>query len=61
MPTGVTPSLSPLSSPAGLVYRYVIESPDRSPQELKTFEDWVLERDYSRFRAWRTIPASAAR
>ena len=23
-----------------------IESPDRTPQELKTFEDWVLEREY---------------
>ena len=45
-PTGVTPSLSPLSSPSGLVYRYVIQSPDRSPQELKTYEDWVIERAY---------------
>jgi heavy metal efflux system protein len=45
-PTGVTPTLSPLSSPSGLVYRYVIESPDRSPQELKTFEDWVIQREY---------------
>src|SRR5262249_44272826 len=27
-PTGVTPTLAPLSSPSGLVYRYVIESPD---------------------------------
>ena len=45
-PTGVTPSLSPLSSPSGLVYRYVVESPDRSPQDLKTIESWVLERAY---------------
>jgi heavy metal efflux system protein len=45
-PTGVTPTLAPLSSPSGLIYRYVIESPDRSPQELKTFEDWVIEREY---------------
>src|SRR5580700_5081290 len=45
-PVGVTPSLAPLASPSGLVYRYVIESPDRSPQELKTIEDWVLERQY---------------
>ena len=29
-------SLAPLSSPSNLVYRYVIESPDRTPQELKT-------------------------
>src|ERR1700688_2089177 len=46
LPTGVMPGLSPLSSPSGLVYRYVIESPDRSPQELKTFEDWVIQRAY---------------
>src|ERR1035441_3793195 len=45
-PTGVTPTLSPLASPSGLVYRYVLESPDRTPQELKTFEDWVIEREY---------------
>jgi cobalt-zinc-cadmium resistance protein CzcA len=35
-----------LSSPSNLVYRYVIESPDRTPQELKTYEDWVIERAY---------------
>jgi cobalt-zinc-cadmium resistance protein CzcA len=46
VPAGVTPGLAPLFSPSGLVYRYVIESPDRTPQELKTIEDWVLERGY---------------
>jgi cobalt-zinc-cadmium resistance protein CzcA len=46
LPTGVTPSVAPLFSPSGLVYRYVLESPDRSPQELKTIEDWVIERAY---------------
>jgi heavy metal efflux system protein len=46
LPPGVTPSMSPLFSPSGLVYRYVLESPDRSPQELKTIEDWVVERAY---------------
>ncbi len=45
-PQGVSPTLSPLASPSGLVYRYVLESPDRTPQELKTFEDWVIEREY---------------
>src|ERR1700760_3242494 len=40
-PQGVTPTLAPLASPSGLVYRYVLESPDRTPQELKTFEDWA--------------------
>ena len=46
LPAVVQPSMAPLFSPSGLVYRYVIESPDRSPQELKTYEDWVIERQY---------------
>ncbi len=50
LPSGITPSMSPLFSPSGLVYRYVIESPDRSPQELKTIEDWVVERAYRSVR-----------
>jgi cobalt-zinc-cadmium resistance protein CzcA len=49
-PTGVTPTLAPLSSPSGLVYRYVLQSPDRSAQDLKTFEDWVIERQYKQVR-----------
>ncbi|HEY4934866.1 MAG TPA: CusA/CzcA family heavy metal efflux RND transporter [Terriglobales bacterium] len=53
LPTGVTPSMAPLFSPSGLVYRYVLESPDRSPQELKTIEDWVVE------RAYRSVPGVA--
>ena len=46
MPDGLQPSISPLFSPSGLIYRYVVQSSDRSPQELKTIEDWVLERHY---------------
>jgi cobalt-zinc-cadmium resistance protein CzcA len=46
LPSGVTPSLAPLSSPSGLIYRYVLQSPDRSPMELKTFEDWTVEPQY---------------
>src|SRR5260370_24930600 len=46
MPTGVTPTISPLFSPSGLIYRYVVQSPDRTPQELKTIEDWLLARRY---------------
>jgi cobalt-zinc-cadmium resistance protein CzcA len=50
LPSGVQPSMAPLFSPSGLVYRYVLESPDRSPQELKTYEDWVIERQYKQVR-----------
>lgn len=46
LPTGVTPSISPLTSPSGLIYRYTLQSPDRSPMELKTYEDWVVEPAY---------------
>ena len=42
----MTPSVSPLSSPSGLIYRYVLQSSDRSPMELKTFEDWTIEPQY---------------
>ncbi|HEY4971727.1 MAG TPA: CusA/CzcA family heavy metal efflux RND transporter [Steroidobacteraceae bacterium] len=41
--SGIAPALSPLSAPSGLIYRYVLQSSDRSPMELKTFEDWVVE------------------
>jgi heavy metal efflux system protein len=46
LPGGVAPSVSPLSSPSGLIYRYVLQSPDRSPMELKTFEAWTIEPQY---------------
>src|SRR6185437_10785014 len=46
LPDGVSPSVSPLSSPSGLIYRYVLQSTDRSPMELKTFEDWVIAPQY---------------
>ena len=42
----MTPSIAPLFSPSGLVYRYVVQSPDRSAMELKVIQDWVLERQY---------------
>ncbi|HZO23493.1 MAG TPA: CusA/CzcA family heavy metal efflux RND transporter [Steroidobacteraceae bacterium] len=46
LPSGVAPGLAPLSAPSGLIYRYVLQSRDRSPMELKTFEDWVVEPQY---------------
>jgi cobalt-zinc-cadmium resistance protein CzcA len=46
VPDGVSPQMSPLFSPSGLIYRYVLQSPDRSAQELKILQDWVLSRKY---------------
>jgi len=46
LPNGISPGVSPLFSPSGLIYRYVLVSSDRTPQELKTIEQWMLERRY---------------
>ena len=53
LPPGVSPSISPMSPPSGLIYRYVLESPDRSPMQLKTIEDWIVEPQY------RSVPGVA--
>ena len=53
LPDGVSPEVSPLFSPNGLIYRYVLESPDRSAMELKILNDWVLE------RAFKSVPGVA--
>jgi cobalt-zinc-cadmium resistance protein CzcA len=53
LPSGVTPSMAPLFSPSGLVYRYVIDSPDRSPMELHTYQQWIID------RAYRSVPGVA--
>jgi cobalt-zinc-cadmium resistance protein CzcA len=53
VPSGVTPGMSPLSSPSGLIYRYVLESPDRTAEQLKILEAWVIQRKY------RSIPGVA--
>jgi cobalt-zinc-cadmium resistance protein CzcA len=53
LPEGVAPGVVPLSSPSGLVYRYVLESPDRTAMELKNIQDWILEKQY------RSVPGVA--
>ncbi len=53
LPSGIAPSVSPMASPSGLIYRYVLQSSDRSPMELKTFEDWTVEPQY------RSVPGVA--
>ena len=53
LPEGVKPDVEPLTSPSGLIYRYTLQSPDRSPTELKTFEDWTVEPQY------RSVPGVA--
>ena len=48
LPNGAVPQISP-SSPVGEIYRYRVAGPPGfSPMDLKTIEDWILER---RFKA----------
>ena len=53
LPDGLAPGMAPLASPSGLIYRYVLQSSDRSAMELKVLQDWVLE------RAYRSVPGVA--
>ena len=46
LPPGVSAGVSPLTSPSGLVYRYVLQSPDRSARDLHILQDWVIDRAY---------------
>lgn len=43
LPDNVTPSLGPLATPIGELYRYVVEGKGYSDIELRDLEDWVIE------------------
>ena len=44
LPPGVEPGLAPLATPIGELYRYRLEGDGWSSRELRTLEDWVVER-----------------
>ena len=51
IPSGVTPTLSPLASATGEIYRYTLRGAPL--MDLKTIEDWTLE------RAFKSVPGVA--
>ena len=53
LPPGVSAGIQPLFAPSGLVYRYVVDSPDRSAMELKVINTWVL------VKALKSVPGVA--
>src|SRR3954463_3551191 len=53
LPAGVQPQLASLSTPIGEIYRYRLRSDVLDPKELRTLEDWTVE------RALRLIPGVA--
>src|SRR2546422_4954133 len=44
VPDGVKPTLGPLSTPTGEIYRYTLAGEGYSPMQLREVEDWVMER-----------------
>ncbi len=43
LPDGVTPTLGPLATPIGELYRYVVEGKGYDDIQLRELEDWVIE------------------
>lgn len=48
LPAGVNPNLSPDSGATGELYRYTLEGEGIDVMELKTLQDWVLEREFKK-------------
>jgi cobalt-zinc-cadmium resistance protein CzcA len=44
LPQGIQPQLAPLSTAIGEIYRYTIQGEGYSTRDLRTLEDWVVER-----------------
>jgi cobalt-zinc-cadmium resistance protein CzcA len=44
LPPGVTPQIQPPTGPTGEIYRYTLRSKVRDVRELKTMQDWVIDR-----------------
>jgi cobalt-zinc-cadmium resistance protein CzcA len=43
LPDGVTPTLGPMSTPIGELYKYTIEGDGLDSRQLREIEDWVIE------------------
>src|SRR5262245_60668634 len=43
LPDGVQPTLGPLSTPIGELYRYTLESKTLNSMQLRELQDWVIE------------------
>jgi cobalt-zinc-cadmium resistance protein CzcA len=42
LPAWADPEMGPVSTGLGEIYQYTIESPERSPMELRTIQDWMV-------------------
>ena len=48
VPEGIVPTLGPNDTPVGQVYQYTLESDHHSPSELRSWQDWVVEKHLMR-------------
>ncbi|MDQ2752049.1 MAG: efflux RND transporter permease subunit, partial [Bacteroidota bacterium] len=44
LPVGVAPDIQPPTGPTGEIFRYTLRSKSRDVRELKTIQDWVIDR-----------------
>jgi len=44
LPSGIQPSVQPPTGPTGEIFRYTLRSSVRDVRELKTMQDWVIDR-----------------
>ena len=45
LPDGAAPDVQPPYGPTGEIFRYTLQSKDKTTRELKTIQDWVVERN----------------
>jgi cobalt-zinc-cadmium resistance protein CzcA len=44
LPDNINPSVQPPTGPTGEIFRYTLESDIRDPRELKSVQDWIVDR-----------------
>ena len=45
LPENISPEVQPPTGPTGEIFRYTLESSFREPMELKTIQDWTVDRE----------------
>ena len=50
LPEGVLPAIQPPAGPTGEIYRFTLYSKTKTSTELKTLEDWVIEKNIKSVR-----------
>ncbi|HEY4062056.1 MAG TPA: CusA/CzcA family heavy metal efflux RND transporter [Puia sp.] len=45
LPDNINPNVQPPTGPTGEIFRYTLESSFRDPRQLKTLQDWMVDRD----------------